>query len=151
VRGVGHSADEYHLGDRDLAEPNALIRAAKKAYHMADIQDPFKEIDVAEIYDAFTYQELLWCEGLGFCERGKGGRLIESGVTRMGGSLPVNPSGGVLSAHPVLVAGLARIAEVTIQLRGEGNKRQVEGAKIGLAHGINGACGQAHCVWVLES
>ena len=151
VRGIGHSADEYNLGDRDLAEPDALTRAASKAYQMANIQDPFKEIDVAEIYDAFTYQELLWCEGLGFCERGKGGRLIESGATRMGGSLPVNPSGGVLSAHPVLVAGLARIAEVTIQLRGEGNKRQVEGAKIGLAHGINGACGQAHCVWVLES
>jgi len=151
VKGVGHSTDAYNLGDRDLAEPDALIRAAKKAYDMAGIQEPFREIDVAEIYDAFSYQELLWSEGLGFCERGMGGRLIESGKTTKKGILPINSSGGVLSAHPVFVAGLARIAEITIQLRGEGNGRQVDGAKIGLAHGINGACGQAHCVWILES
>lgn len=151
VKGIGHSADAYNLGDRDLAEPYALIRAARTAYDMANIQEPFKEINVAEIYDAFSYQELLWSEGLGFCERGKGNKLIESGTTCMEGSLPINPSGGVLSAHPVLVAGLARIAEITVQLRGEGNKRQVEGAQVGLAHGINGACGQAHCVWILES
>jgi len=151
VKGIGHSTDAYNLGDRDLAEPDALIRAAQKAYNMAGIQNPIKEIDVAEIYDAFSYQELLWSEGLGFCERGNGGKLIESGKTTMGGELPINPSGGVLSAHPVLVAGLARIAEITLQLRGEGNGRQVEGAKVGLAHGINGACGQAHCVWILES
>lgn len=151
VKGIGHSADAYNLGDRDLAEPDALVRAAQRAYDMSGIQAPFKKIDVAEIYDAFSYQELLWSEGLGFCERGKGGKLIESGETTMGGGLPINPSGGVLSAHPVLVAGLARIAEITIQLRGEGNERQVDGAKVGLAHGINGACGQAHCVWVLES
>lgn len=150
VKGIGHSADAYNLGDRDLAEPEALIRAAKKAYQMAGIQEPFREIDVAEIYDAFSYQELLWSEGLGFCERGEGGGLIESGATDMGGDLPINPSGGVISAHPVLVAGLARIAEITIQLRGDGNGRQVDGAKVGLAHGINGPCGQAHCVWILE-
>ncbi len=151
VKGIGHSTDAYNLGDRDLAEPDALTRAAKKAYEMAGIQDPFREIDVAEIYDAFSYQELLWSEGLGFCERGMGGRLIESGKTTKKGMLPINPSGGVLSAHPVLVAGLARIAEISIQLRGEGSGRQVDGAKIGLAHGINGACGQAHCVWILEN
>jgi len=151
VKGIGHSTDSYNLGDRDLAEPGALIRSAQKAYSMAGIEEPFEEIDVAEIYDAFTYQELLWSEGLGFCERGNGGKLIESGETTMGGGLPINPSGGVLSAHPVLVAGLARIAEITIQLREEGNDRQVEGAKIGLAHGLNGACGQGHCVWILES
>jgi acetyl-CoA C-acetyltransferase len=150
VKGVGHSADAYNLGDRDLAEPGALIRAAQKAYDMAGIQNPIKEIDVAETYDAFSYQELLWSEGFGFCERGKGGKLVESGLTSMDGKLPINPSGGVLSAHPVLVAGLARIAEITIQLRGEGNERQVKGAKVGLAHGLNGACGQAHCVWILE-
>ena len=150
IRGVGHFAEAYNLGDRDLAEPLSLIRAAKKAYTMAGITEPFKEIDVAEIYDAFSYQELLWSEGLGFCKKGGGGRLIESGATEMDGELPINPSGGVLSAHPVLVAGLARIAEITIQLRGEAEARQVHRARVGLAHGINGACGQAHCVWILE-
>ncbi len=76
--------------------------------------------------------------------------MIDSGITEMNGSLPVNPSGGVLSAHPVLAAGLVRIAEAVLQLRGEAGARQVEGAQIALAHGIGGACGQGHCVFVLE-
>ena len=88
-------------------------------------------------------------EGLGMCDRGEGGALIDSGITEMSGSLPVNPSGGVLSANPVLAAGLARISEVVLQLRGQAEARQVEGAKVALAHGIEGACGQGHCVFVL--
>jgi acetyl-CoA C-acetyltransferase len=69
----------------------------------------------------------------------------------MNGGLPVNPSGGVLSAHAVQAAGLARIAEAVLQLRGEAGGRQVEGAQVALAHGIEGACGQGHCVFVLGS
>ena len=69
----------------------------------------------------------------------------------MSGSLPVNPSGGVLSSHAMLVAGLARIVESVLQLRGEAGQRQVEGAKTALAHGINGPCGQSHCVWILSN
>lgn len=151
VKGVGHCSDTYHLGDRDLSDVGVLQAAAKKAYAMAGIQNPAKEIHLAEVYDAFSYMELMWTEGLGLCDRGEGGTLIESGRTEMGGSLPVNPSGGVLSAHPVLVAGLARIAEAVLQLRGEADARQVQGAKVALAHGIEGACGQGHCVFVLES
>jgi acetyl-CoA C-acetyltransferase len=67
----------------------------------------------------------------------------------MKGDLPINPSGGVLSAHAVLVAGLARVAECVLQLREEAGSRQVEGAKTAVAHGINGPCGQSHCVIVL--
>jgi acetyl-CoA C-acetyltransferase len=73
------------------------------------IQDPVREIDIAEVYDAFSYMELMWMEGLGFCGRGEGGTTIDSGMTGMNGALPVNPSGGVLSAHPVQAAGLARM------------------------------------------
>lgn len=149
VRGVGHCAESYYLGVRDLADPIALKAAAEKAYSMAGIKDPFKEIDVAEIYDAFSYMELLWMEGLGLCKPGAAGKLVDKGATEMKGDLPVNPSGGVLSAHPVIVAGLARIAEAALQLRGDAGDRQVKGAKTALAHGINGPCGQAHCVWVL--
>ncbi|HWR70051.1 MAG TPA: thiolase family protein, partial [Dehalococcoidia bacterium] len=69
----------------------------------------------------------------------------------MGGRLPVNPSGGVLSAHSVQVAGLARIAEAVLQLRGEAGRRQVPGAKTAVAHGITGICAQTHCVWVLSN
>ncbi len=149
IKGVGHCADAYHLGDRDLADVDALISAAERAYKMAGISDPIKEIDVAEIYDAFSYMELMWMEGLGLCERGEAGAMIDSGVTELGGALPINPSGGVLSAHAVQVAGLARIAESVLQLRGDAGARQVDGARIALAHGIEGACGQGHCVFVL--
>jgi acetyl-CoA C-acetyltransferase len=109
------------------------------------------EIDLAEVYDAFSYMELMWMEGLGLCGRGEAGNMVDSAVTELGGALPINPSGGVLSAHAVQVAGLARIAEAVLQLRGEAGARQVEGAKVALAHGIEGACGQGHCVFVLEN
>ncbi len=149
INGLGYCCDAYHLGERDLAETAALRNAAERAYKMAGIENPSKEIDVAEVYDAFSYMELMWMEGLGFCKKGEGGKLIDSGITEMDGQLPVNPSGGVLSAHPVLVAGLVRIIEAVLQLRGQADKRQVPGAKVALAHGINGPCGQSHCVFVL--
>jgi acetyl-CoA C-acetyltransferase len=149
IKGIAHCAEAYFLGDRDLANPVSLKDAAKRAYAMAGIRNPFKEIDIAEIYDAFSYMEPLWLEGLGICGPGEGGRITEKGITAMEGELPVNPSGGVLSAHAVLVAGLARIIEAVLQLRGDAGARQIEGAKTALAHGINGPCGQSHCVWVL--
>jgi acetyl-CoA C-acetyltransferase len=150
IRGIGHCAEAYFLGDRDLAECPSLEAAAKKAYGMAGITNPLKEIDVAEIYDAFSYMELLWSEGLGFCPKGQGGKFIDSGKSRMEGELPTNPSGGVLSAHAVLVAGLARVSECVLQLRGDAGARQVGGVKTAVAHGINGPCGQSHCVIVLS-
>jgi len=150
IKGVGHCADAYHLGDRDLAEVDALAAAAQRAYRMAGINDPTKDIDVAEVYDAFSYMELMWIEGLGFCRRGEAGAMVDRGLTEMNGPMPVNPSGGVLSAHAVQVAGLARIAEAVLQLRGDAGARQVEGARVALAHGIEGACGQGHCVYILE-
>lgn len=149
IKGVGHCADAYHLGDRDLAETDSLKEAANKAYKMAGVKVPIKDIDVAEVYDAFSYQELMWLEGLGFCKKGEGGKLIDEGVTEMSGELPVNPSGGVLSAHAVLVAGLVRIAEAALQIRGDAGKRQLSNINMALAHGINGPCGQSHCVWIL--
>lgn len=149
VKGIAHCSEAYFLGDRDLSYPKALQDAARRAYNMAGISDPLNEIDVAEVYDAFSYMEPLWLEGLGICGPGEGGRLTEAGVTALSGKFPVNPSGGVLSAHAVLVAGLARIIEAALQIRGDAGARQVEGAKTALAHGINGSSGQSHCVWVL--
>lgn len=151
IKGIAHCAEEYFLGDRDLANPKALRSAAKRAYAMAGITDPNKAVDVVELYDAFSYMEPLWLEGLGFCDPGQGPKLLEEGITTMSGKLPVNPSGGVISSHALLVAGLARIIEATLQLRGEAKNRQVESAKTALAHGINGPCGQSHCVWVLSA
>jgi acetyl-CoA C-acetyltransferase len=149
IKGMAHCAEAYFLGDRDLADPIALKQAARKVYEMAGIQNPLKEIDVAELYDAFSYMEPLWLEGLGFCPAGEGTRMIEKNISTMEGSLPVNPSGGVLSAHPVLAAGLARIIEGVLQIRGEAGAHQIDGVKTALAQGINGPCGQSHCVWIM--
>jgi acetyl-CoA C-acetyltransferase len=150
VKGVSFCADAYLLGDRDLAECKALEKAARKAYGMAGIRDPRREIDVAEVYDAFTYQESMWTEGLGFCGPGEGGKLAVSGATAKGGDIPVNPSGGLLGAHPVIAGGLIRMVEAVRQIRGEAGAMQVKDqVKIALAHGVNGVCGQSHCVWLL--
>ena len=147
LKGVGHCSDAYRLGDRDLADTKALKAAAKKAYAMAGVTP--NDIDVAEVYDAFSFMEPMWLEGLGLCEEGMGPEMEERGTFDFNGKLPVNPSGGRLSANPVQVAGLAAMAECVLQLRGEAGKRQVKGAETALAHGINGVCGQSHCVWIL--
>lgn len=149
LKGVGYAAELNYLGDRDLSEPKALRKAAEQAYKMSGLIHPDREIDLFEIYDAFSYMEPLWLEELGICDAGQGGKLTRDGVTAMKGRLPVNPSGGVLSAHAVLVAGLVRIIEVVLQIRKTAGTHQIERTRLGLAHGINGPCGQSHCVWVL--
>jgi len=149
ILGASNCYETHYLGDRELADCDALVKAAKKAYSMAGIRDPLKQIDVAEISEEYTYQEPLWMEGLGFCNRGEGGRLVESGVIEMDGDLPVNPSGGMLSGNPICVAGIARVAEAVLQLRGEAGDRQVKNAQVALAHGVTGICGQHHCVMIL--
>jgi acetyl-CoA C-acetyltransferase len=149
VKGIGYNCDASHLGDRDLSKVDALAAAAKKAYRDAGIADPRREIDLAEVYDAFSYMELMWLEGLGLCGRGEAGELTTSGKTARGGELPVNASGGCISANPVLVAGLNRIIECVLQIRGGAGEHQVEGVKTAVAQGLNGPCGQSQCVWVL--
>ncbi len=150
IKGAAFCSDAYFLGDRDISRAKALTEAAKKAFSMAGITNPSKEIQVAEIYDAFTYQELMWLEEMGLCESGTAGSMLEKGEFDIGGRLPVNPSGGLLGGHPVIAAGLIRIVEIVKQLRKEAGEYQVD-AKRGLAHGVNGLCGQSHCVWVLDS
>ncbi len=150
IKGVSYCCDAYHLGDRDLSRAPSLRAAAEKAFSMAGIAHPKNDIDVVELYDAFTYQELMWLEGLGLCGDGEAGSLLEKGTFDLNGALPVNPSGGLLSGHPVIAAGLIRIAEVVKQLRGDAGEHQVDGASRGVAQGVNGLCGQSHCVWVLS-
>jgi acetyl-CoA C-acetyltransferase len=149
VKGVAHCSNSYHFGDRDLCCICAIQDASKRAYAMAGIGDAAKEVDLVELHDAFSYAELLWLEGLGFCERGEGGKLTESGKTAMHGELPVNASGGCLSSNPILVAGLNAIIECALQIRGDAGEHQVDKARTAVAHSINGPIGQSHCVWVL--
>ncbi len=150
IRGLSFCTDSFFFGDRDLARSKALTEAAKKAYAMAGIKDPRKEIDLVELYDAFSYQELLWLEEMGLADYGKAAARLKAGEFNLDGALPVNPSGGLLSGHPVIAAGLYRIAEIVLQLRGDAGAHQVKKARTGLAHGVNGLCGQSHCVWILD-
>jgi acetyl-CoA C-acetyltransferase len=150
IKGAAFCADAYHLGDRDLSRAPALTRASQKAFDMAGITDPATQVHVAEVYDAFTYQELMWLEAMGLCADGKAGGLLEAGVFDIDGRLPVNASGGLLSGHPVIAGGLIRMAEVVRQLRGEADGAQATSPTVGVAQGVNGLCGQSHCVWVLS-
>ena len=148
VTGITSCYDAY-FGDRELASCDSLVEAAKRAYKMAGITNPRQEIDVFELSEQCSYQELLWSEGIGLCERGEGGKLIDSGATERLGEIPVNPSGGVLSGVPTLTQGMSRIAECVLQLREEAGARQVQEAKVALAHGFSGPAGQLHCVAIL--
>ena len=150
IRGLSFCADSFFFGDRDLARSKALQNASQAAYSMAGIREPEKEIDVVELYDAFSYQELLWLEEMGLAEYGQAAKRLEAGEFNLDGPLPVNASGGLLAGHPVVAAGLYRIAEIVLQLRGQAGEHQVKNAKTGLAHGLNGLCGQSHCVWILD-
>jgi len=150
IKGMGTAYDAHYLGDRDLAECMALNKAAARAYAMAKITDPRDEIDVIELGEEFSYQELLWLEGLGICKPGKAGGLIDAGVTQMDGDLPVNPSGGLLSGVPANVMGLNRVAEAALQVMGRAGEHQVHGVTTALAQGHSGFCGQHHCVIVLS-
>jgi len=148
IKGVGWSVDEYFLGDRNFLN-GGLKRAAQKAYAMAGISKPLGEINVAEICEPYSYQELLWYEQLGFCREGEGGKFIDKGMTSLDGKLPVNPSGGVLAANPYVARGLIRIAEAALQGMGEAENRQVPDVKTALAHSTHGLAGQHHSVVIL--
>ena len=130
--------------DRDLTMPdvNTLTRnAAKQAYEKAGLGP--KDLDLVELHDCFATAELLHYENLGLCSEGEAGRMIDEGRTSIGGEIPVNASGGLLSkGHPLGATGVANIYEVVTHLRGQAGARQVEGAKAGMAHviGLGSAC-----------
>ncbi len=137
VLGSGLASGTSLRRARDMTRSEITARAAQEAYVQAGIGPD--DVDMAEVHDAFTIGEIVACEALGFCPPGRGGHLAESGEAALGGRLPVNPSGGLLSkGHPVGATGVAQIAELVWQLRGEAGHRQVPGARIGLAHTLGG-------------
>ncbi|MFG2641578.1 lipid-transfer protein [Streptomyces sp. NPDC048370] len=109
--------------------------AARQVYERSGLG--IEDVDVVELHDCFSINELLTYEALGMCEEGASGKLVESGATTYGGRWVVNPSGGLISkGHPLGATGLAQAAELVWQLRGEAGPRQVPGARVGLAHNI---------------
>ncbi|MFJ4790718.1 lipid-transfer protein [Streptomyces sp. NPDC088794] len=109
--------------------------AARQVYERSGLG--IEDVDVVELHDCFSVNELLTYEALGMCAAGESGKLVESGATTYGGRWVVNPSGGLISkGHPLGATGLAQVAELTWQLRGTAGERQVPGARVGLAHNI---------------
>ncbi|HEY2834515.1 MAG TPA: thiolase family protein [Sporichthyaceae bacterium] len=138
VQGVSVRASVLLSGtDRAAGEPNAVERAARRAYDVAGVGPA--EVDVVEVHDAAASAELIAYEDLGLCERGAGPKLLASGETRLGGRHVVNPSGGLLSrGHPIGATGCAQLVELADQLRGRCGDRQVTGARIALAENAGG-------------
>lgn len=119
----------------------SLQRASREAYEKAGITKPSEQLDVAELYLPYTYAGLKWIEDLGFCGPGEGPRFVADGHTNMGGTIPINPSGGVISTNCIGATALLRVAEASLQIMGKGEDRQVPGASLALATGFGG------CFW----
>jgi len=128
-------------------------RLANRAYEASGLGP--EDISFAEVHDATSYGEIVQVENLGFCPRGEGGRLAEAGETALGGRIPINTSGGLTSrGHPIGASGLGQLHELVTQLRGAAGKRQVKGARFGMAENGGGALGEeeaAMCMHILEA
>ncbi len=148
--GSGQASDSLALhARREICTLDATIHASKMAYKQANLTP--KEIDLAEVHDCFTIAEICAIEDLGFVKKGEGGKAIDNKITTLDGSLPINTSGGLKAkGHPVGATGVAQLVEVTLQLRGEADKRQVKNAQIGLAHNVGGS-GASCTVNILEA
>ncbi|WP_030437554.1 thiolase C-terminal domain-containing protein [Actinoplanes subtropicus] len=135
--------EESFAGGSAIAVVGAPMTRRATAGVLADAGVGIAEVDVIELHDCFSINELLTYEAIGLCPEGGGGELVRSGATTYGGQWVVNPSGGLISkGHPLGATGLAQCAELVWQLRGEAGDRQVPGARLGLAHnlGLGGAC-----------
>jgi len=149
ISGSGHATDTIALHQReDITYLNATAKAAEVAYKMAGVGP--EDIDVVEVHDCFTIAEICVIEALGLVKIGEGGKAAESGLTAIGGKIPVNTSGGLKSkGHPVGATGIAQIYEIVKQLREDAGKRLVKGARRGLTQNMGGSGGST-TVHILE-
>lgn len=141
IQAVSVRHDTTWFGDIDYTRLVSLESAAREAFKIAGIREPLKEFDVCELYLPYSFAGLKWMESIGFCGPGEAPRLVWDGQTDMGGSLPVNPSGGVLSTNCIGATGLLRVGEAALQIMGRADKRQVEGARLAMVTGFGG------CFW----
>lgn len=139
IIGSGQASDTIGLYERkSLTSLQSTKLAAKAAFDMAAVKP--EGVHVAEVHDCFTFAEIMAYEDLGFCPVGEGGKLVESGETRLGGRIPVNTSGGLKAkGHPVGATGTGQAYEMYLQLTGQADKRQVKNAKVGLTHNVGGS------------
>jgi acetyl-CoA C-acetyltransferase len=150
VRATATRSEPTMFAGRDQVNPRAGRDCAAELYRQAGITDPRREIDVAEIYVPFSWFEPMWMENLGFSPENRGWKMTLEGVTALGGELPVNPSGGVLSTNPIGASGMLRFAEAALQVRGQAGEHQVPGAKVAMGHAYGGGS-QFFAMWIVSS
>lgn len=150
IRGSGRAGGTGALHQReDMTSLNAAVLAGREAFKRANLTQ--KDIDFAEVHDCFTIAELVAEEDLGFVPRGQAAKLSSEGYTKVGGELPINPSGGLKAkGHPVGATGIGQVVEVFEQLHGKAGGRQVKDAKVALTHNV-GATGGSCAVHIFES
>ena len=146
ITGVGYSQETYYLGDRDLTKSRSMELAGKMAYNAAGIIDSKKEIDLAEFFEAYAHEEVIFTESLGLADKGQGTKVN----SEINGDIAINPSGGAIGGNPPCATGLIRIIEAAKQLRGEADGYQVKDAKKAIASGQIGMCAQNNIVYILE-
>jgi acetyl-CoA C-acetyltransferase len=134
---------------KDHVNARAGADCAQALWQRAGITRPVEEIDMAEIYVPFSWFEPMWLENLGFAGQGEGWKLTEAGETEIGGKIPVNASGGVLSSNPIGASGLLRFAESALQVTGRAGEHQVDGARTALGHAYGGGS-QYFSMWVVS-
>ncbi|MDP2013332.1 MAG: thiolase family protein, partial [Actinomycetota bacterium] len=142
------ATDPWTDGNQELADVNTVTRnASRDAYEQAGIGP--EDLDLAELHDCFAAAELVHYDNLGLCAPGNAIDFFNSGASWRTGKMPVNVSGGLMSkGHPIAATGIANVWEVATHLRGEAGPRQIEGAKVGLAHVIG--LGSTAGVHILE-
>lgn len=150
ISGTGMATDSLALHSREsLTAMPATVAASRRALQMAKRE--IKDIDLAEVHDAFTISEIMAIEDLGVAKKGEGGKAVEEGLCALKGEFPVNTSGGLKAkGHPVGATGVAQVIEIVQQLRGRAGKRQVPDARIGLTHNVGGS-GATVVVHVMEA
>jgi acetyl-CoA C-acetyltransferase len=150
IRATAMRTEPTMFAGRDQVNPRAGRDAAAALWKRAGITNPLSEVDIAEIYVPFSWFEPMWLENLGFAEEGQGWKLTEAGETEIGGRLPVNPSGGVLSSNPIGASGMLRFAEAAMQVMGRAGDHQVEDARTALGHAYGGGS-QYFSMWVVSA
>ena len=150
IRATSMRTEPTAFAGKDHVSPRAGRDAAAALWHDAGITDPLEEIDVAEIYVPFSWFEPMWLENLCFAAPGEGWKLTEAGQTRIGGRLPVNPSGGVLCSNPIGASGMLRFAEAAMQVMGRAGDHQVPDARVALGHAYGGGS-QFFAMWVVAA
>ena len=150
IHGTQMRSEPTTAAERDQVNPQAGRDASAALYKQAGITNPLEEIDCAEIYVPFSWFEPMWIENLGFMPQGEGWKLTEAGETAIGGKLPINMSGGVLSSNPIGASGMLRFGEAALQVMGEAGEHQVDGARKALGHAYGGGS-QFFAMWVVGS